>query len=265
MRYTKPQLRQMDRCRQLLKQDILSEEDKEFILNHYLPEPGASRSGAFFTSLELAWDFAFEAAPGRRENSVVIDLCAGIGVLSYTMAIRVPEAMIICVEANPAYVAIGRKIVPEAIWIHGDVMDPGTHRKIRAALNGRRADVAYANPPFGSGVRSIDTSGLPQGAPKLPEFAVMQTAALFAASGVFLVPPSSAGFEYSGVPCYRELPKSNGAAFAAATRCEMSVGMGIDTTCYQGFATTNVRVEAVTIEYPAHMVQPQTAEQGALF
>jgi hypothetical protein len=47
-----------------------------------------------------------------------------------------------CVEINPRYFEVGRKLLPEARWINADVFDWRT-------LDLGRYDVAIANPPFG--------------------------------------------------------------------------------------------------------------------
>jgi len=99
-------------------------------------ENGAA--GAFFTPFDLACDFALDGA-GRR----VIDLCAGIGVLSYIIHHRSKWgerlAEITCVEINPRYVVVGQKLLPQARWIVADVFDWRT-------LDLGRYDVAIANP-----------------------------------------------------------------------------------------------------------------------
>jgi hypothetical protein len=69
-----------EEAEKLLEKDVLTISEREYVLEHW--HEGArhlnSVAGAFFTPLELARDFAVEVT-GRR----IIDLCAGIGRLSY--------------------------------------------------------------------------------------------------------------------------------------------------------------------------------------
>ncbi|WP_204162576.1 class I SAM-dependent methyltransferase [Brucella pseudogrignonensis] len=66
-----------------------------------------AHAGAFFTPYDMAADFAIDAGQGR-----VIDLCAGIGVLSYFTIARsrwaTEPASVTCIERNPRYVEIGK-------------------------------------------------------------------------------------------------------------------------------------------------------------
>lgn len=64
-----------------------------------------------------------------RKDDQNYRLCAGIGVLSYAAQLECSDrsrcyADITCVELNPHYVEVGKKVVPEATWICADVLDP---------------------------------------------------------------------------------------------------------------------------------------------
>ncbi|MHB7713076.1 class I SAM-dependent methyltransferase [Escherichia coli] len=65
---------------------------------------------------------------------------AGIGRLSYYQYLRNKPTHITCVELNPEYVMIGKRVLPEAEWITGDALQ---------FTPDRFYDVAYGNPPFG--------------------------------------------------------------------------------------------------------------------
>src|ERR1700760_3262460 len=87
---------------------------------------------------------------GRR----VIDLCAGIGSLAFAYyhrdAFRRGNGLeIVCVEQNFDYVAVGRKVLPEATWILANVLE------LPARLG--KFDCASANPPFGR-IKSAGTA-----------------------------------------------------------------------------------------------------------
>ena len=109
---------------ELLKKDELTHDDKLFIFEHWQESANNVNSlhGAFFTPWGLAADFAIEA--NFYKDARIIDLCAGIGVLSYAIQNlhknRDMELDIVCVERNPQYVEIGKKILPNATWIEAD-------------------------------------------------------------------------------------------------------------------------------------------------
>lgn len=212
---------------ELLKKKKLTEDDKDFIFDNW--HEGAKHingtAGAFFTPSGLAFDMEFDIC-GKR----VIDLCAGIGMLSYAVATRsrwshddakCPE--IVCVEINPDYVEIGKKLVPEATWICGDVLDP-----ILIASLGH-FDAAYGNPPFGN----VKGSGnAPRYTGSTFEFKVMDIASDIADTGTFLIPQESASFRYSGKVPHEHLNNGKFAPFFHQTRVNMDVGIGVDTACY---------------------------------
>lgn len=115
---TKPEIKLHNECLSILKKDTLTLDEKEFILANYNESATNINSelGAYFTPLALAWDFSLEVGKGN-----VIDLCAGIGTLAYTVWHRNrhrydedSRPRFVCVERNPHYVEIGRKILPEA-------------------------------------------------------------------------------------------------------------------------------------------------------
>lgn len=127
---TKTEARNHQRAQELLTQDVLGWRDKRFVLENWREDAEHLNgvAGAFFTPWGLALDVALHVVGDR-----VIDLCAGIGTLSLAYWWRTEldrqygrRLDLVCVEANPAYVAVGRKILPEATWICADVLDPAT-------------------------------------------------------------------------------------------------------------------------------------------
>jgi hypothetical protein len=147
---TKQQRKAHAEAEAILTKDRITDDERDFVFQNWhegaTHENGAA--GAFFTPFGLACDFALDGA-GRR----VIDLCAGIGVLSYIIhhrskwGERLTE--VTCVEINPRYVAVGQKLLPQARWINADVFD-------WRRLDLGRYDVAIANPPFDRVRRSGD-------------------------------------------------------------------------------------------------------------
>ena len=56
------------------------------------------------------------------EDANIIDLCADIGILSL-YAHHHKKCNGTCVELNPEYVRVGKKLLPEATWINASIFD----------------------------------------------------------------------------------------------------------------------------------------------
>ena len=114
---TKAQAKLHRQACDILTKPVLTEDDKEFVLKNW--NEGATHvngeAGAFFTPYDMAFDFTIDAIGSGGYGGRVIDLCAGIGMLSYAVWWRSDRrAKITCVERNADYLAIGKKILPEA-------------------------------------------------------------------------------------------------------------------------------------------------------
>ena len=134
-------------CRLINLSRDLTEDEREFVLNHWLESSTTSSASdrAHFTPAGLARDMSLEVGGDR-----IIDLCAGNGRLAFhnrDLWGRWPHPgpEMTCIERNPDYVRVGRRVMPEARWICADVMDLpkmcddlGMH------------DVCISNPPFGA-------------------------------------------------------------------------------------------------------------------
>lgn len=221
---TKAQRKAHDEAEAILKKDRLTDDEREFVFRNW--HEGANHingaAGAFFTPFDLAADFALDGVGSR-----VIDLCAGIGVLSYFIYHRVtyggklPE--ITCIEINPRYCEIGRKLLPEARWINADVFD---WRDLELG----HFNIAVGNPPFGKVRRSANG---PRYRGAEFEFHVIDIAADIADHGAFIIPQQSASFQYSGRPYFERRTSGRGVDFSKATGFEMDAGVGIDTSIYR--------------------------------
>lgn len=209
---------------ELLAKDRLSEDDRWFVLENWKESATHinSAAGAFFTPPMLARDFAIEVGGPR-----VIDLCAGIGTLAF-MAWnksgwgREPVA-ITCIESNPDYIAVGRKVLPEAEWIQADIFD--------LPANLGSFDFAISNPPFGSTKR---TGSAPRYQGRAFEYHVIDIASDLARYGVFIVPLASAPFKLSGQPFHEPTSPAEYERFKSATGIELGPNCGIDTEIYRG-------------------------------
>ncbi|WP_433463924.1 N-6 DNA methylase [Spirillospora sp. CA-128828] len=226
MKLTRAQSAAHQRACQILEYDHLTDDDREFVLEHW-QESSTSRNvldGAFFTPIDLARTMRLHVYGDR-----VLDLCAGIGHLaigcqeavirSWT---RQPARELVCVERNPAYVEVGRKLLPEATWICADVFDvPG--------LGLGQFDTVIANPPFGR-VRRDGTG--PRYRDPLMEYHVIDVAADIGVHGAFIIPQTSAPFAWSGHPQYREVHGREYDRFEAETGITLEPSVGIDTSYY---------------------------------
>ncbi|MDT3379577.1 methyltransferase [Labrys neptuniae] len=223
---SKAEVRAHAEAEALFRQDALSEDERDFVLENWHPgaENNVAAAGAFFTPMDLAADFALEPGCGR-----VIDLCGGIGGLAHWVQQRSKwrgEAELTCVEINPRFVEIGRKLLPEARWICADMLD--RRGWWEGELEGAMFDWTIANPPFGK----VRTSGDRRGC-KSFEFTVIEIASQIADNGAFLLPQGSSSFRYSGRPCFERLTSGPGVEFEQRTGLFMDCGIGIDTSIYR--------------------------------
>lgn len=242
-RMSKQQIKLHKQAEELLKKDVLTFDDKLFVIDNWNEgyEFDNARFGAFFTPQGLARDFNIEVSGPK-----VIDLCAGIGTLAFAYVhfrhhYNPEKIKITCVEMNPRYVEIGKKILPEAEWICADLFE------VWQTLD-RNYDTAISNPPFGKTVGKDCVDPRYKGSEF--EFKVIDIASYLASFGVFIVPQMSAGFRFSGVQCYdrNESPKYK--KFAEQTGIRLEVGCGVDCNFHKDdWKEVNIVVEIATTEF----------------
>jgi len=251
---TKAQSKAHQQACDLLAKDILTEDDKFFILEHWQESAKHINTiaGAFFTPIGLARDFSIEVPGGR-----IIDLCAGIGALSFMTLLRAPSDQpreIVCVELNPEYAAVGRKIVPEARWIEASVFD------LPDDLG--HFDCAIGNPPFGATPRDAKA---PRYSGKDFEYHVIDIASGIADYGVFIVPQMSAPFKYSGHTHFERVESDRYRSFTQQTGVTLDANCGIDTDGYRNdWHGVSVTTEIVTVDFIEARAARQPA-QSSLF
>jgi len=199
----------------------LTLDERIFVLAHYHESRGQlnSLAGAFFTPEGLARDLSVEVGGGALDGGSIVDLCAGIGMLSFWCSLHRRDVEVTCVEQCEEYVTVGRRVVPHANWIHGDVF---------AAELGRYA-FAISNPPFGRIKESTYTGPYKGGE---FEFKVIERASQLAEWGVFILPQQSAPFRYSGESAYRAESAEKVQKFMQQTGIVMQSSCGIDTSIY---------------------------------
>lgn len=256
-------------CHLLATQRPLTMQEREFVLRHWQESQNSTTvttlAGAFFTPLDLAKDLALHVSGAVR----LIDLGAGIGALAWAAYRKMvagylspPPVEIVCVERNPEYVAVGRRVLPEAEWLCEDLFVlPDNLRRVA-----RGFDVAISNPPFGRTPRSGRGARYTG---RYAEYHVIDVAADLAQRGVFLVPQTSAPFRYSGTPDPRRDRSTEYLRFAQQTGIELRGNCGIDTATDTGWRGVRPTVEIVTGDFTERRTSrqlrlPPPHEQGQL-
>ncbi len=223
---TKPQMKAHNEALRILRKDRLTDDERDYVFTNFHPgtEHMNGAAGAFFTPPSLAND-ATIGVSGR-----VLDLCAGIGTLAahvhwgsqYDHSKRT-SLDVTCVEINPRYVEIGRKLCPWANWINADIF------KLNPSKLGR-FDWVISNPPFGTVSR---TGNAPRYSGRHFDLHVLDIAAEYSDYAAFILPAMSAPFKYSGNRFYERLENSRGAEYERHTGAMLQPHVGIDCTVYK--------------------------------
>lgn len=222
MKLSKAQIKLHEQAEEYLKKDVLTFDEKLFVLENWNESARHTNSsaGAFFTPVDLAKDFTLVI----YENANIVDLCAGIGMLSF-FAFHWKNCKVTCIELNPDYVRVGKKILPEATWINDSITDI-------KSFNLGTFDQAISNPPFGkikTGLTGYDRSY--NGSEF--EYITIDIASTIAKEGSFILPQMSTPFKYSGQKHYNEIELSTKLKkFFKETGLEMELPIGIDTSVY---------------------------------
>lgn len=243
---TKEEIKLHEQAVRLLEKDVLTFDDKLFVLDYWHEAANHinSKAGAYFTPESIAKGVAVEAHGTLYKRFV--DLCAGIGRLAFTVQEymepfhkEVSELAFTCVEVNPDYVEIGKKIMPNARWICADVLD--------LPLDIGHFDLAIGNPPFGN------LAGRKQPSPRMKngpfEYKVIDVASDIADDGVFIIPQSSSPFQFSGrrsITYSRSRLYEN---FEQDTGIVLDANCGIDCTVEAHWRGVNIVVEIVLADF----------------
>ena len=160
-----------------------------------------TENSQYFTGLELAYDFALMSI---WKEGVIVDMCAGWGVLSWAAMVRDGYnhdiKKIICIERDPKFYEIGKKLVQsnehtEVIWICGDMFDVNLWKQIKQEHG--EINCIYSNPPFGKlSKTSCDRSWLQYKGSEI-EMAAIEIALKNSRHQAFILPSGSCTFEAS--------------------------------------------------------------------
>jgi SAM-dependent methyltransferase len=236
----------------------LTEDERLFVLEHWqeAADPTNVLAGAYFTPLDLARDMSLHVH-GRR----VLDLGAGIGRLAWKCRAPLrtrngePEREFVCVEINPLYVEVGRRVMPEAEWVCADLFQ-------LPSLGLGQFDTVISNPPFST---AHGSGRGPRYRGRHLAYAVIDVARDYARNGAFLIPQDLAPFRRSGEPGFRHARSEAYDRFVSETGIELHANVGIDTTWYDDdWRGVSPRTEVVTCDYLELLpVSPRAAGEGA--
>lgn len=224
MKLTKNQIKLHDQATKLLEKETLTFDDKWFVLENWQESANHvnGKAGAYFTPPYFARDFSIDC----YQRGKIVDICAGIGALSFALLNKIdwdnnrPE--ITCIEINPAYVEVGKKILPEANWVCADIFE------VWQDLG--QFDSAISNPPFG---RISGAGKAPSYIGAEFEYKIIDIASHISKYGTFIIPQNSAPFRFSGVQCFEEYKTNKYERFFDQTSLLLEPGCGIDTTYYR--------------------------------
>lgn len=217
----------------------LSFDEKIFILENWIPgaNNNVTESGSFFTPYELAQDLAIAF---YDEPYKIIDLCAGIGTLSFAYLQKVkivgtPD--LTCVEINPEFVKVGKRILPEAKWILGNVFELYENGTLKEKYDG-----CLSNPPFGAISKKISKPKNIKGS--IWEYAIAEIGCSLAGEATMIVSQGALNWRFSGRTQFQEVNNDRYKTWNSKTGIFLENALAIDTSVYK-FKGANVRVEIV--------------------
>lgn len=213
--------------------------EKLFILEHWNPQAShnVGKTGTFFTPLDLACDFATEVVG----VGILVDACAGIGALSFAEKIMSQATACkrhICLEINPEFVKVGKRILSEVEWIEADVFDAKTWERIG------KIDEVISNPPF---VKVDPINFTPRLKSSRGVYAMAEIAMRYAKRATFIVDQRSCPFMVSGRDFRKEVMNKQYETFRAdvGVRFEET---SIDTSyALNDWVGVKTQVEIVTV------------------
>jgi predicted RNA methylase len=255
---SKPVLKKHNEALEILKKkDKLNFNEREFVFKHY--HEGASKMNNLISAHFTPYSIAKSISQNIRHTDMFVDLCSGIGILSYALK-RLNEwdnspVVGICIENCVEYYEVGKKLLPEFHWICGDIFNPNVIAQVKEIMDGKRFSIV-SNPPYGKQVKT-DTNSLLKYQGTEFEYKAMELGAILGAEdGAFLIPQESAPFRitgnnYKGVE-HESYKTSKYKKFVDQTGLEISPNIGYTTEIFEdedGWKDVNIKTEIAILEY----------------
>lgn len=224
MKLSKQQIKLHEECESLLNKEVLTFEEKIFVYENWFPAYNnqIGKIASFFTPYGLTKDFQLHICGDR-----IIDLCAGIGVLSFGYFHHVKDwdnkiIEVVCIEQNPEFVKVGKKLFPEATWICTDAIDEKTYNDLG------HFDYAVSNPPYGNIKHSSSAQWLLYKGSEF-EYKIIEIASKISKRSAFIIPQQSCPFKYSGeIWGIKEHTSSKLEKFIKETKINLRMNIGVD-------------------------------------
>ena len=185
-------------CEMINSKDDLNVSQRDYIIENWNPmaEHNVGWNAAFFTPMGVARDLMIETL--KKNNKRVLDLCAGVGRLAYTMwkqslwGNESEKLELVCIEMNYEFARVGQRVLPEATWIRGDIFEESTFKNIG------KFDEVISNPPYG--VKVSKNGWLCK---DLSQYMAAEVAMKLAPVATFILGQADCPFKMSGVPSFQ--------------------------------------------------------------
>lgn len=234
----------------LLDKDKLSYKETELFYTEFNEGfiEDVTQHSAYFTPLEMAYDFALMSVPS---SNVIVDMCAGIGVLTWCKHVRETyeedKSVFVCIERNPKYIEIGKKLCPFAHWYEGDMFDLELWNRIEKEHGS--IGCIMSNPPFGSVTKSDKDRSWLKYTGKDLDIAAIEIGLTKARHCAFILPQNSCTFQCSGKQ-FGYGTRENRKIMKLEKDLGYEIYMqwdSVDTTVYDQFKNTKVVVECCSV------------------
>lgn len=230
---SKRKLAEHERACDLVHSDRpLSYDERLFVVQNWDPQAchNITKGSAFFTPLEIAGDMMIEACDPNRLP--VLDLAAGIGILGFALENRIGRKFDLkCVEINPDFVAVGKRVLPYADWVCEDAVE-------WSKGSSERFCQTISNPPYGhrKGVGAL-------------EYIFAEIAMKNSDYGVFLMPAGRlTDWKFSGEDTFTNLKNDRYEKWSKKTGIVLECNCGIDCSIYKNLWNgTVITVDVVLV------------------